>query len=131
METQPQLLLLQKTMVQAEGMARLLNPDANMWMLAEPLIADWMRANLGPEARMRAFTTEMGETLKRLPGLLADAERILGDLDAERRARSRGSTGPRPAFNPGGTPVRHMGSLTAGIAGAVTVLVILCVGGWL
>lgn len=131
METQPQLLLLQKTMVQAEGMARLLNPDANMWMLAEPLIADWMRANLGPEARMRAFTTEMNATLKRLPSLLAEAERVLGELDAERRARSQGGAGPRPSFSLAGAPRARAGRLTAALAGAGAALLVLLAGGWL
>lgn len=49
METQPQLLLLQKTMLVAEGTGRNLSPDANMWLIARPLIEAWMRANLGPE----------------------------------------------------------------------------------
>ncbi|MDP6897388.1 MAG: AarF/UbiB family protein, partial [Rhodospirillales bacterium] len=42
METQPELLLLQKTMLVAEGTARKLSPDANMWMLARPLIKEWI-----------------------------------------------------------------------------------------
>ena len=48
METQPQLLLLQKTMVVAEGVGRALNPELNMWQLAQPLIEAWMADNLGP-----------------------------------------------------------------------------------
>ena len=48
METQPQLLLLQKTMVVAEGVGRALNPELNMWQLAQPLIEEWMAENLGP-----------------------------------------------------------------------------------
>ncbi|MCY3828426.1 MAG: 2-polyprenylphenol 6-hydroxylase, partial [Rhodospirillaceae bacterium] len=43
METQPQLLLLQKTMLVTEGVGRTLNPDINMWTLARPLIEAWMR----------------------------------------------------------------------------------------
>ena len=45
METQPQLLLLQKTMVVAEGVGRALNPDLNMWQLAQPLIESWIADN--------------------------------------------------------------------------------------
>ncbi len=52
METQPQLLLLQKSMLTAEGVGRALNPDINMWELARPLIEDWMREHRGPEARV-------------------------------------------------------------------------------
>ncbi|MDX1541181.1 MAG: 2-polyprenylphenol 6-hydroxylase, partial [Geminicoccaceae bacterium] len=54
METQPQLLLLQKTMVVAEGVGRALNPAVNMWQLAQPMVEAWIRENLGPEARIRS-----------------------------------------------------------------------------
>src|SRR6185312_4674074 len=50
METQPQLLLLQKTMVVIEGVGRRLDPTINIWVLARPLIEGWMRDNRGPEA---------------------------------------------------------------------------------
>ena len=53
METQPQLLLLQKTLLMAEGMCRRLSPEENMWVLAKPQIERWARENLGPEARLR------------------------------------------------------------------------------
>jgi len=82
METQPQLLLLQKTMLQAEGMGRQLNPDINMWELARPLIEAWIRDNLGPEARVREAAEGLRDGLARLPNLIADAERVatmLGD----------------------------------------------------
>ena len=52
METQPQLLLLQKTMLMAEGVGRTLAPQANMWSLAQPLIEQWERDYFGPEARI-------------------------------------------------------------------------------
>ena len=73
METQPQLLLLQKTMVVAEGLGRKLNPDLNMWGLARPLIEDWMRENRGPEARIRETTADVSDAMQRLPRLLRDA----------------------------------------------------------
>ena len=75
METQPQLLLLQKTMVLAEGLGRMLAPDLNMWMLARPMIEDWMRANLGPEARIKRAAGDMAATIERLPRVLENAER--------------------------------------------------------
>ena len=52
MEVQPQLLLLQKNMLMAEGVSRRLNPDLNIWTLAQPLVEEWMRENRGPEARL-------------------------------------------------------------------------------
>ena len=69
METQPQLLLLQKTMVLAEGIGRQLDPTVNMWMLARPLVEEWMRENRGPEARLRDAAADALESLQRLPAL--------------------------------------------------------------
>lgn len=74
METQPQLLLLQKTMVVAEGTSRKLAPEANMWLLARPLIEDWVRENLGPEARIRAAARDAADTFERLPRLIDNLE---------------------------------------------------------
>jgi len=66
METQPQLLLLQKTMLVAEGTARSLAPEANMWLLARPLIEDWMTRTLGPEARFRDAVGGIAEIVDKL-----------------------------------------------------------------
>jgi ubiquinone biosynthesis protein len=74
METQPQLLLLQKTLVVAEGVGRELNPEVNMWEIARPLIEDWVVENLGPEARIRDTATGVLASLERLPELLANVE---------------------------------------------------------
>ena len=78
METQPQLLLLQKTMAVAEGVGRRLNPDVNMWELAQPLIETWMIDNLGPQAQIQTFVDDGLSTLRRLPHLIERAERALG-----------------------------------------------------
>ncbi len=75
METQPQLLLLQKTMVTAEGVARYLDPEINFWEVARPTIEAWMRDNLGPEARLAEAAGEASSLVRRLPGLLDTAER--------------------------------------------------------
>jgi len=74
MQTQPHLLLLQKVMVVAEGVGRVLHPEANMWQLARPLIEDWIIANTGPEARLRDFAEESAQLLRRLPRLAERAE---------------------------------------------------------
>ena len=76
METQPQLLLLQKTMVVAEGVGRLLDPTVNMWTLARPLIEDWMRENRGPEARVADALADALGALERLPALLGSLDRV-------------------------------------------------------
>lgn len=74
METQPHLLLLQKTMVMVEGLATQLDPTINMWDVSGPFVGEWMRDELGPEAaiadRLRADAT----TLLRLPELIRRIE---------------------------------------------------------
>jgi ubiquinone biosynthesis protein len=80
METQPQLLLLQKSMLVAEGVGRILDPRVNMWQLAQPLIEGWMRANLGPEARVRETVATVVGSLERLPRLLHETEKTYSML---------------------------------------------------
>ena len=80
METQPHLLLLQKTMVVAEGVGRALNPELNMWQLAQPLIESWIAANLGPQAQLRSAVEEGLEAARRLPLLVERGERILDSM---------------------------------------------------
>ncbi|CAA7612703.1 2-polyprenylphenol 6-hydroxylase [Magnetospirillum sp. SS-4] len=80
METQPQLLLLQKSMLVAEGVGRILDPHINMWQLAQPLIEGWMRSNLGPEARVKDVVGNVVGSLERLPRLLAETEKTYSML---------------------------------------------------
>ncbi|MBF0248352.1 MAG: 2-polyprenylphenol 6-hydroxylase [Alphaproteobacteria bacterium] len=83
METQPQLLLLQKTMLVAEGTGRNLAPEANMWFIARPLIEEWMRVNLGPEALVRDAVQQGWEALHRLPGVIRGLENALSQFDEQ------------------------------------------------
>ncbi|MGH6942638.1 MAG: 2-polyprenylphenol 6-hydroxylase [Geminicoccaceae bacterium] len=80
METQPQLLLLQKTMVVAEGVGRALNPSVNMWKLAQPMIEVWMAEHLGPQAQIRVAVEDGLEVARRLPLLVERIERTLDSL---------------------------------------------------
>ncbi|MBY0407758.1 MAG: 2-polyprenylphenol 6-hydroxylase [Rickettsiales bacterium] len=77
METQPQLLLLQKTMVVTEGVGRMLNPKLNMWQLAEPLIHDWAGAHFGLGGKARDTLRQGGEMLKKLPQVMNYLEQSL------------------------------------------------------
>ena len=77
METRPELILLQKSMVIVEGVARDLDPNLNMWTAAEPVAREWMEDNLGPLGRLKQAGTgaqTLGEVLLRTPGLLKQAE---------------------------------------------------------
>ena len=75
MEAQPQLLLLQKNMLMAEGVSRQLDPNLNIWTLAQPLIEQWMRENRGPEMRFREAVEDALRAAGRLPDLIIAAER--------------------------------------------------------
>jgi ubiquinone biosynthesis protein len=77
MQTQPHLLLLQKSMLTAEGVSRTLSPDANMWAVAQPLIEDWMRAHRGPEARLAQAGRALADGAATLPRLVREAERAM------------------------------------------------------
>lgn len=59
METQPQLVLLQKTIVVVEGIGQSLDPNINMWELAEPWIKKWAVKNLTPEAKILEFLKKL------------------------------------------------------------------------
>jgi ubiquinone biosynthesis protein len=72
METQPQLLLLQKTMVLVEGVGRQLDPTVNIWAMARPLIEQWMRDNRGPEAQLRERFENVVAVLDAIPPLVED-----------------------------------------------------------
>src|SRR4029077_9659777 len=54
MQTRPELLLLQKTMVVVEGVGRSLDPELNMWIASEPVVKVWMESQLGAGARLEA-----------------------------------------------------------------------------
>ena len=78
MVTQPQLLLLQKTMVTVEGVARSFDPKVNIWDASEKLVGDWLRKSIGPQAVLQDMADNAGRTLRmvqRLPDTLQELER--------------------------------------------------------
>ncbi|AZI36549.1 ubiquinone biosynthesis protein [Caenibius tardaugens NBRC 16725] len=74
MQTQPHLLLLQKTMVMVEGIATQLNPRINMWDVAAPYVSNWIRDELGPESLVADRLREDTATLLRIPELVRRIE---------------------------------------------------------
>lgn len=77
MEVQPQLLLLQKNMLMAEGIGRSLNPNLNIWVLIKPMITDWMRENRGVEARMINVVEQGIKLVEKIPVLMGKLEHSL------------------------------------------------------
>ncbi|HEX6120940.1 MAG TPA: 2-polyprenylphenol 6-hydroxylase [Dongiaceae bacterium] len=80
MEVQPELLLLQKNMLMAEGVSRQLNPRLNIWTLAQPLIEQWMRDNRGPEARVSQAAEEALFMVRRFPTVMRNMDQLLHHL---------------------------------------------------
>src|SRR5207344_482619 len=84
MRTRPELLLLQKTMVVVEGVARSLDPKLDMWSTADPVVREWIARNLGPVGRLEDAVEgagEIGRFLGQVPGLLTRAGTLLDQLD--------------------------------------------------
>lgn len=75
METRPELINLQKSMVIVEGVARQLNPELNMWTAAEPIAKEWIDANLGVTGQLR----DAGQSASSLARLIADAPALIDD----------------------------------------------------
>jgi ubiquinone biosynthesis protein len=88
MRTRPELLLLQKTMVVVEGVARTLDPRLDIWTTAEPVAREWIGRNLGPAGRLESAARgagEIGHFLAGMPGLLRRALRIAEQIDLATR----------------------------------------------
>ena len=83
MPTQPQLLLLQKTMMMVEGACRRLAPEANLWELSKPFVDEWARDNLGAEARVRDTLEEAAAAAREIPGMLEKARTAADVLSPE------------------------------------------------
>ncbi|GMR18749.1 MAG: ubiquinone biosynthesis regulatory protein kinase UbiB [Gammaproteobacteria bacterium] len=73
MEVQPQLVLLQKTLFQIEGLGRQLYPDLDLWVTAKPYLERWMSEQLGPRALIKTLRKEIPkwwQIMPELPGIL-------------------------------------------------------------
>ena len=91
MEVQPQLVLLQKTLLNIEGLGRQLYPDLDLWETAKPFLDRWMREQLGTRALLREIGRQAprwGETLPALPGLAYETLKLARAGEIEVRMRS-------------------------------------------
>ena len=100
MRMRPELLLLQKTMVVVEGVARSLDPNLNIWVAAEPVVREWIEQQLGPGAQVRdavAGASALAAMLRQAPQLLehgtrlaqamSDSARVNAPLESASRGR--------------------------------------------
>jgi ubiquinone biosynthesis protein len=77
MQIQPQLLLLQKTLLNVEGLGRDLYPDLDVWNTATPILREWMRERSGARALLRTLRTEAPQLLAGMRELPAALQRLL------------------------------------------------------
>ena len=67
MATQPSLLLLQKTMVVVEGVARKIYPETNIWQVSRPVLEDWLKNVKSPKSTLDTAINTSSEIIKRIP----------------------------------------------------------------
>ena len=94
MEVQPQLVLLQKTLLNIEGLGRQLYPDLDLWNTAKPFMESWMRERYGPLALLTSLieqaptlAVELPRLLPQIPDIVATGMHKLADMD--RRANTQ------------------------------------------
>ena len=111
MEVQPQLVLLQKTLLNIEGLGRQLYPDLDLWGTAKPFLDRWMREQIGTRALLREIGRKAptwGETLPALPGLAYETLKM---------AREGGTRGARSIRRDRSDPQRDSAGESAHGAG--------------
>ena len=81
MRARPELILLQKTMVVVEGVARSFDPKLDIWKVADPVVREWIERNLGPVGRIQGAMSGAGELGRVLAGLPAIASRSVAVLE--------------------------------------------------
>jgi len=88
MRTRPELILLQKTMVVVEGVARTFDPKLDIWRIADPVVREWIELNLGPVGRLQGAASgasELARVLSGLPTITSRAVAVLEQLETVSR----------------------------------------------
>jgi ubiquinone biosynthesis protein len=84
MRTRPELILLQKTMVVVEGVARGFDPKLDIWKTADPVVREWIERNLGPIGRIQGAMSgagELGHLLSKLPEIASRTVTVLEQME--------------------------------------------------
>jgi ubiquinone biosynthesis protein len=88
MRTRPELILLQKTMVVVEGVARSFDPKLDIWKVADPVVREWIERNLGPLGKIQGALSgagELGRVVSSLPSIATRAMTVLEQLETMSR----------------------------------------------
>lgn len=123
MEVQPELVLLQKTLLNIEGLGRQLYPELNLWITAQPLLEKWMLTQTGPVALARNLVERAPELLDAMagwPDLFAHANARLNQLDRERGAQDNRMALMQKTIGQHAIALRRQYWLVAALIGVVT-----------
>ncbi|HWW49228.1 MAG TPA: 2-polyprenylphenol 6-hydroxylase [Xanthobacteraceae bacterium] len=88
MRTRPELILLQKTMVVVEGVARSFDPRLDIWSTADPVVREWIERNLGPIGKIEGALSgigELGKVLGSLPDLVTRSAATVAQIETMTR----------------------------------------------
>lgn len=80
MEIQPQLVLLQKTLLNIEGLGRQLYPELDLWQTAKPFMERWMANRVGPQAMLKRLARDLPTLIESLPQLPERIMEAIGDI---------------------------------------------------
>jgi ubiquinone biosynthesis protein len=122
MRTRPELIMLQKTMVVVEGVARSLDPKLDMWTTAEPVVREWIVRNIGAAGQLEGAARGVGEAghlLMRLPSLLHRALRIAEQIDVVTRGGLLLAPETVAALGGGGQRRRQWGAVALWVIAAL------------
>jgi ubiquinone biosynthesis protein len=144
MEVQPQLVLLQKTLFNIEGLGRRLYPELDLWETAKPFLEDWTRDHLGPRAFVRGLRKELPRWWEVVPQVPSIAHEVLqrmrnGDLEMSWKSQELqhlrtqiGSNHRRLFFAIIGSGLIFSSAVTLGVnADAFPGLAVIPMLGWL
>jgi len=85
MEVQPQLVLLQKTLLNIEGLGRQLYPDLDLWQTGAPVLREWMEERTGPKAMARRIRDELPEIRYMVDRLPVVARKLMDRIDQDEK----------------------------------------------
>ncbi|WP_295385354.1 ubiquinone biosynthesis regulatory protein kinase UbiB [uncultured Thiodictyon sp.] len=133
MEVQPQLVLLEKTLLNIEGLGRMLYPELDLWTTAKPYMERWMRDQIGIKGLAKKTRRNLLTIADQLPDLPLIAHRILlaADMEARRSfvARNGNNGKPQGAESGTGLSARALAGATLAVCG--TLVLLLGPGQWL
>ncbi len=114
MEVQPQLVLLQKTLLNIEGLGRQLYPDLDLWQTAKPFLEGWMKERMGPKAVYRSIKQQAPDWLEKMPHMpqmVFDALNQVRRLDDNRARDMRAYAAAKAELERQRRPMRYVGGL--------------------